>query len=96
MGCFRNDEEWSFPGLQDKVPAVLLSQLARALFEISSGGSVEEAQECLRSLRKVHLQNRLKDIQLKIARSEKSGEKEELLALLYQKQDVTKQILSLQ
>ena len=95
MGCFKNDEEWSFPGLQDKVPAVLLSQLARALFEKSSGGSVEEAQECLRSLRKVHLQNRLKDIQLKIARSEKKGEKEELLALLYQKQDVTKQILSL-
>jgi hypothetical protein len=72
-----------------------MSQLARALFEKSSGGSVEEAQECLRSLRKVHLQNRLKDIQQKIARSEKKGEKEELLALLYQKQDVTKQILAL-
>jgi len=95
MACFKNDEEWSFPGLQGKVPPALLSQLARALFEKSSGGSVEEAQECLRSLRKVHLQNRLKDIQQKIARSEKKGEKEELLALLYQKQDVTKQILSL-
>ena len=61
----------------------------------SSAGSVEAAQECLRSLRRVHLQNRLKDIQQKIARSEKKGEKEELLALLYQKQDVTKQILSM-
>ncbi len=95
LGCFQNDEAWSFPGLQGKVPPALLSQLARALFEKSSSGSVEEAQECLRSLRRVHLQNRLKDIQQKIARSEKSGEKEELLALLYQKQDVTKQILSL-
>ena len=62
---------------------------------LETAGTVEEAQECLKSLRKVHLQNRLKDIQQKIARSEKSGEKEELLALLYQKQDVTKQILSI-
>jgi len=95
MGCFRQDESWSFPGMQGKVPPALLSQLTRALFEKSAAGSVEDAQECLKSLRKVHLQNRLKDIQLKIARSEKKGEKEELLALLYQKQDVTKQILSL-
>jgi DNA primase len=93
---FKNDEDWSFAGLQGKVPPALLSSVARALFEKSSGGSVEEAQECLRSLRRVHLQNRLKDIQLRIARSEKSGQTEELLALLYQKQDVTKQILSLQ
>ena len=95
LECFRNDRDWSFPGLQGKVPPVLLSQLARALFEKAAAGSVEEAQECLKSLRKVHLQNRLKDIQQRIARSEKSGEKEELLALLYQKQDVTKQILSI-
>ena len=95
LECFKNDGDWSFAGLQGKVPPALLSQLARALFEKSSAGSVEEAQECLRSLRRVHLQNRLKDIQQKIARSEKKGEKEELLALLYQKQDVTKQILSM-
>ncbi|MEN6560292.1 MAG: DNA primase [Acidobacteriota bacterium] len=95
LECFRNNEAWSFPGLQGRVPPALLSQLAQALFEKSAGGSAEEAQECLRSLRKVHLQNRLKDIQQKIARSERSGEKEELLSLLYQKQDVTKQILSM-
>lgn len=96
MAGFKNDEDWSFPSLQGKVPPALLSQLATALFEKASAGTVEEAQECLRSLRRVHLQNRLKTIQRDIARSEKAGEKEELLALLYQKQDVTKQILSLQ
>ncbi|OGD17007.1 MAG: DNA primase [Candidatus Aminicenantes bacterium RBG_16_63_14] len=95
LDCFRHDQDWSFPGLQGKVPPALLSHLANALFEKSSGRSVEEAQECLKSLRRVHLQNRLKDIQQKIARSEKNGEKEELLALLYQKQDITKQILSM-
>lgn len=96
MAGFKNDEDWSFPSLQGKVPPALLSQLATALFEKATAGTIEEAQECLRSLRRVHLQNRLKTIQRDIARSEKAGEKEELLALLYQKQDVTKQILSLQ
>lgn len=95
LDCFKHDQEWNFHELQGKVPAAILSQLAKALFEKSSGASIEEAQECLKSLRKVHLQNRLKDIQQKIARSEKRGEKEELLALLYQKQDITKQILSM-
>jgi DNA primase len=95
LGCFKKDEDWSFSGLQGKVPPALLPQLAMALFEKASGGSIEEAQECLRSLRRVHLQNRLKDIQQKITRSERKGEKEELLTLLYQKQDITKQILSM-
>jgi DNA primase len=96
LECFKSDGDWSFAGLQGRVPPALLSRLARALFEKSAVGSVEEAQDCLRSLRRVHLQNRLKDIQQKISRSEKSGATEELLALLYQKQDVTKQILALQ
>ncbi len=91
----RDDRDWSLPALQGKVPPALLSQLARVLFEKATAGSVEEAQECLKSLRKVHLQNRLKDIQQRIARTEKAGEKEELLSLLYQKQDITKQILAI-
>jgi len=95
MDCFKHDQDWNFPGLQAKVSPAVLSLLARALFEKTSGASVEEAQECLKSLRKVHLQNRLKEIQREIARSEKRGEQEELLALLYQKQDITKQILSM-
>jgi hypothetical protein len=95
LDCFKHDQEWNFHELQGKVPAAILSQLAKALFEKSSVASIEEAQECLKSLRKVHLQNQLKDLQQKIAGSEKRGEKEELLALLYQKQDITKQILSM-
>jgi DNA primase len=97
LECFRNDREWNFHELKDRVAPGLLSQLSAALFERAPGEapSVEDAQECLKAIRKVYLQNRLKDIQQKIARSEKRGEKEEVLALLYQKQDITKQILSL-
>ncbi len=95
LECFRNSRDWNFHELKDKVDGTLLSQLSMALFEKAGGASLGEAQECLKSIRKMYLQNRLKDIQQKIARSEKQGEKEELLALLYQKQDVTKQILAL-
>ncbi len=95
MDCFRNNTAWNVHGLKGQVHASVLPQLSEAMFEKSSKASVEEAQECLRSLRKIQLQNRLKDIQLRIAKSERKGEKEELLSLLYQKQDVTKQILSL-
>jgi DNA primase len=97
LECFRNDRDWNFHELKDRVAPGLLSQLAAALFERTPGeaASVEDAQECLKAIRKVYLQNRLKEIQQKIARSEKRGEKEEVLALLYQKQDITKQILSL-
>ncbi|HVP91672.1 MAG TPA: DNA primase [Terriglobales bacterium] len=95
--CFKSNREWSLHELKDRVPAELMSQLSKALFEKAPAGAAadEEAQECLRSLRKLRLQNRLKDIQQRIARSEKRGEKEELVSLLYQKQDITKQILSL-
>jgi DNA primase len=95
LECFRDNKDWNFPELQGVIPADLASQLARALYERQQGPTVEEAQECLKSLRKVHLQNRLKDIQRRIARTENQGNTEELPALLYQKQDITKQILSM-
>jgi hypothetical protein len=97
LECFRTDKAWNFHELKDRVSPGLLAQLSEALFEKGSGSgeAVDEAHECLKSLRKLYLQNRLKDIQQKISRSEKRGEKEELLALLYEKQDVTRQILSL-
>jgi DNA primase len=97
LECFRTEREWNVRDLKDKVTPALFSELTAALFEKGPGcaASAEEAQDCLRSLRKIYLQNRLKEIQQKIVRSEKRGEKEEILTLLYQKQDITKQILSL-
>lgn len=95
LDCFKNDKDWNVHELKDKVPPALMAPLARALYEKQPGSSVEEAQECLESLRKLHLQNRLKDLQQKIARSEKRGEKEELVELLYQRHDITMQIRSM-
>jgi DNA primase len=95
LDCFKNDKDWNIHELKDKISPALMAQLARALYEKPPGSSVEEAQECLKSLRKLHLQNRLKELQQKIARLEKQGEKEELVELLYQRHDITMQIRSM-
>lgn len=95
LDCFKNDKDWNIHELKDKVPPALMAPLAMAIYEKQPGSSVEEAQECLESLRKLHLQNRLKDLQQKIARLEKQGEKEELVELLYQRHDITMQIRSM-
>jgi DNA primase len=95
LDCFRHDRAWSLHELKEKVQPALVAQLSRAMLEGSCGASVGDAQECLKSLRKLHLQNRLKELQAEIVRLEKKGEREKLLTLLYQKQDITKQILSL-
>jgi DNA primase len=95
LDCFKNDKDWNVHELKDKVPPALLAPLARALYEKQPGSSVEEAQECLESLRKLHLENRLKDLQREIARLEKQGEKEELVELIYQRHDITMQIRSM-
>ncbi len=95
MESFRSDADWSFPSLQGKVPPALLSQLAQAMFEKASQGTLDEALECLKSLRKIRLLGSLKSIQQKLLRAEKDGDREIIPDLLYQKQDVTKQLLSM-
>ena len=95
LDCFQNDHAWSFPDLQGKVPPALLSELARTLFEKASAGTVEEAQECLKSLRKMYLHKKRKGLQQKIAQAEKEGDREALPDLLYQMHDVTKQLLAM-
>jgi len=95
MTSFANGREWSFYSLKEAVNAPVLDSLSRALQEPSREASLEDARKCLEALRKVVLQKRLREIQAEISRSEKRGEKEKLPALLYQKQDITKQILAL-
>jgi DNA primase len=93
--CFRKGEDWNFCVLKDTVSAAVLDSLSRALQERTRETSLQEAKHCLIALRKIVKQNRLKEIQAEIIRLEKSGEKEKLPDLLYQKQDITKQILAL-
>lgn len=93
--CHRSDKAWSFIEMRDLIPAPLASQISEILQEKTCGVSALETQECLIALKKLRLQSRLKELQTEIVDRQKRGEKEELLPLLYEKQDITKQILSL-
>jgi DNA primase len=92
---FRHGLDWNFSDLKESVDPPILDCLSRALQERPGEASAKEAKECLHTLRKVAFQNQLKEIQTEIAKSEKSGDREKLVALVYQKQDITKQILAL-
>jgi DNA primase len=93
--CFRNGVDWSLGSLKDACGGPVLESLSRALQERTGEATADEVRDCLKALRKVAKQNRLKEIQAEIARVERSGEMERLPDLLYQKQDITKQILAL-
>lgn len=95
MDCSRRRKSWDVSELKNAVPAAVFAELAQALFEKSRPGSPEEARECLQELQRIFLNNRLKEIQRKIVLAEKQGRQEELLGLLYEKQDLTRRILAL-
>ncbi|NTU51075.1 MAG: DNA primase [Candidatus Aminicenantes bacterium] len=95
LDCFKNNRDWSVHELKDKVPPDALSQLTGSLSERPQAASVDEALRCLRSLQELRLRNRWKDIQQRIAKVEKQGNNEELVELLFQRQDITKQLLSI-
>lgn len=95
LDCVNNAQDWSFTGLQELIDPKLLSQLSRILQEDIPAGSVGEALDCLNTLKKVSLQQKLKEIQREITLTEKKGDKEKLMTLLYQKHEITKQILML-
>ncbi|HEK86748.1 MAG TPA: DNA primase [Candidatus Aminicenantes bacterium] len=95
LECFDRNLTWNFSGLQEIISPKLLSQLSRALQEEVPSGSVGEALDCLHTLKKIRLQKKLKEIQREISLIEKKGDKEKLMDLLYQKHEITKEILSL-
>lgn len=95
LDSYRQGQKWSLASLRDLIDARLLGQLSRALQEDIPDGSVGEALDCLNTLKKINLQKKLKEIQKDIALTEKKGDKEKLMTLLYQKHEITKQILML-
>ncbi|MGB9906835.1 MAG: DNA primase [Candidatus Saccharicenans sp.] len=91
----RQGQNWSPGLLQTLVEPQLLGQLCRVLQEDIPDGSIGEALDCLNTLKKTSLQKKLKEIQREITLTEKKGDKEKLMSLLYQKHEITRQILLL-
>jgi DNA primase len=95
MGSFRKDKDIHIHELQKEIGPSLSRFLSEARLEKGQAPTVEEALDCLCALKIIGKQNELKKIQAEIARLEKKGEKDKVQSLLYQKQDLTKQIMAL-
>lgn len=95
LESFRQGQSWSLSPLQEKVESKLLGQLCRILQEDIPDGSIGEALDCLITLKKNSLQKKLREIQREIALTEKKGDQEKLMSLLYQKHEITRQIMTL-
>lgn len=92
---FKNGKELDFYELKETIDPLLLSSLSEILLEKGQPATLEEALDCLFTLRKFSLENRSKKLKAEITRLEKMGEKEKLRSLLSQRLELAKQILQL-
>ncbi len=92
---FKKEKRILFHELSKIIGPSLSGHLSKTLLEKGLPATVEEALDCLYTLRKISLQNRLKELQAEIVRLEKEGEKEKIGLLLSEKQEITKKIISL-
>ncbi len=84
-----------FPELSRAVEPDLSRCLSQMMQERADQGTMEEALDCLNSLRKTSLESQLKALQKEIVRCERNGEKDRLKRLLTQKQTLTREILAM-
>lgn len=93
--CYRKEGKFVLHGLNQSLAPPIAGYLSQLLMEESTGATVEEALDCLHALRKISLQNRLRELQEEIVRLERKGERERLTSLLSLKQDLIKQLISM-
>ena len=92
---FKKNKDLIFHELQKEIDPSLSRQLSQALLEKGNPPTIEEALGCLCALQKSCKENELKRIQAELAREEKKGDRDKVQALLFQKQDLIKQIMAL-
>ena len=92
---FKNGKEVNFYEFREKIEPSLLNSLSKILLEKGETATLEEALDCLYTLRQLSLENKSKKLKAEIKRLERKGEKEKLRTLLNQRLDITRQLLSL-
>ncbi len=92
---FKNGKNLDFYEITEKIDQSLMSCLSEILMEKEQSPTLEEALDCLFTLRKLSLEKRVKKLKTEIARLEKQGEREKLRSLLNQRLDLAKEILLL-
>lgn len=89
---FKKGEESSLPELIQKIDPSLSASLTRALQEKEQDATVEEALECLNTLRQLSLENQAKKLNSEIARLERNKERDKILPLIKKFQDIKNQL----
>ncbi|MFB0565637.1 MAG: DNA primase [Candidatus Aminicenantaceae bacterium] len=92
FNSFKKKNPITFHELNQVIEPKLLSSLSKALLEKGSNPTVNEALDCLYTLRQLYLENRSKELKEEIMRSERKGEKEKITSLLNQRQDIAKKL----
>lgn len=92
---FKNGKEPKLHELKQKIASSLASYLTEILLEREQASTIEEALDCLYTLRQLSLDNRAKKLKAEIARFERKGEKEKLSALIKQFIETKKQLETL-
>jgi len=95
LDCFRSEKDALLEDLLQRIDPILVKHLTRALMEPPDEPTVTEARDCLDALWKSSLQNQLRALQGEIVQAEKTGDQKRLQILLFQKQDLTQQMLAL-
>ncbi|GAF94360.1 unnamed protein product, partial [marine sediment metagenome] len=92
---FKAGTKTSLHEIKEKIEPSLLSSLSKALLEKEQTPSVEEAFECLNTLKQLSLENHTKELKAEITKLEKQGKGEKVLSLIKQLQDIKMQLSSL-
>jgi DNA primase len=89
---FRKGESSSLHDLKEKVDPTLVSSLSKAMLEKEQNATVEEAFECLNTLKQLSLEKLAKKLKAELTLLERKGEKEKILPLIKQIQDTKKEL----
>jgi len=89
---FKKGKSSNLHELKGKINPSLLSSLSETLLEREQEATVEEAFECLNALRQLSLENQAKKLKSEIARLERNGDKERILPLIKQIQEMKEEL----
>ncbi|MBU4204476.1 MAG: hypothetical protein KKD59_11145, partial [Acidobacteria bacterium] len=91
---FQKGKNPDFGSLRDNLDPELLSLLSRVLMEGETGASCEEAQDCLRSIKTLAIEKKLKALGARINELERNGERDSIGPLLKERQAMTEELIA--
>jgi len=95
LDWFKNGKDLIIHELQKELGPTLAPLLSVAMMERGQPPTLEEALECLLALRRSALEAEVKRLQAEIGPLERAGDSKAVQALLFKKQDLIKELMSL-